>query len=653
MIRRLLKSAALAAIVVTWTAPGALAEDAAGLALALQAVAQKDWAGAESAARTAGPLAFDIVEWHRLRAGEGAFPAYADFAARRADWPGMELLRRRGEAKLDGAAPDRVIAYFKGMAPQTGTGALALVAAHEARGEGAQAAAAAEAAWRNLDLNEADQEAFLTRYGRHVAPHHGGRMAAMLDLGRREQARRMLDHVTPGTKAVAEARLALQANGSGVDARIAAVPERMMGSAGLALDRAKWRWRNGAEEGAAELILERSGNAESLGRPELWADLRAALARWDLRRGDARRAYKIAARHRLGPEFAGDYADLEWLAGYAALKLGDAPTALTHFDALMAAVQSPISLSRAGYWKGRALEVMGKVDAAQAAYRAAAAYQTAFYGLLAAERAGQEIDPGFAVPAPLPDWRGAGFVQSPVFQAAVLLHEAGQRDLADRFLLHLSETLSVDDTARLAGLALEWDEPYLALRLGKRAAESGAMLVSAYYPLSGIGGADLGVPGELALAIARRESEFDPSVVSPAGARGLMQLMPGTAKLMAERLSLAYEPGKLTTDPVYNARLGTAYLSVLREEFGPSPVLVAAGYNAGPGRPRRWIEEMGDPRQPSVDVVDWIEMIPFSETRNYVMRVSESLPVYRARLGRADKGALRFSAELRGLDPAR
>ena len=132
-----------------------------------------------------------------------------------------------------------------------------------------------------------------------------------------------------------------------------------------------------------------------------------------------------------------------------------------------------------------------------------------------------------------------------------------------------------------------------------------------------------------------------------------MQLMPGTAKLMAERLSLAYEPGKLTTDPVYNARLGTAYLSVLREEFGPSPVLVAAGYNAGPGRPRRWIEEMGDPRQPSVDVVDWIEMIPFSETRNYVMRVSESLPVYRARLGRADKGALRFSAELRGLDPAR
>lgn len=653
MIRRLLKTAALFAFVAAFAALPTRAEDAAVLTRALQAAAVKDWVGAGDTARDAGPLAFDIVEWHRLRAGEGAFAAFEDFAKRRADWPGMELLRRRGEAKLDGVAPDQVIAFFASSPPLTGAGALALVAAYDARGEGTMAAAAAEAAWRTLDMNESDQAEFLSRYARYIAPHHGGRMAAMLDLGRREQALRMLDHVTPGTRAVAEARLALQANGPGVDARIAAVPERMVGSAGLALDRAKWRWRNGAEDGAAELILERSENAETLGRPELWAGLRAALARWDLRRGDARRAYKIAARHRLDAKFAGDYADLEWLAGYAALKLGDAPTALRHFEALMAAVQSPISLSRAGYWKGRALEEMGQAGPAQAAYRAAASYQTAFYGLLAAERAELPLDPGFASPAPLPEWRGASFETSSVFQAAIMLRNAGRHDLTERFILHLSESLSVDDIARLARLALEWDEPHLALGLGKRAAESGAMLTAAYYPLSGIEKLDLGVPRELALAIARRESEFDPVVVSPAGARGLMQVMPGTAKLMAVRLSLDYDAGKLTSDPDYNARLGTAYLSVLREEFGPSPVLVAAGYNAGPGRPRRWLEEMGDPRLPMVDVVDWIEMIPFSETRNYVMRVSESLPIYRARLGHADTGPLRFTDELRGLDPAR
>ncbi|WP_284040711.1 lytic transglycosylase domain-containing protein [Phaeovulum sp. NW3] len=652
MIQGMFRAVVVAAAMVLAPIAAARAEDAAALARALQAAGAKDWATAQDVARGSGPLSFDIVEWHRLRAGEGTFADYADFVTRRGDWPGMDLLRRRGEAKLDGVAADQVVGYFANRAPLTGAGALALVAAHQARGEAGKAATVAEAAWRGLVMEARDQEAFLQRYPDLVAPHHGGRIAAMLERGQRDQAQRILPFATPGTRAVAEARIALQANRGGVDSLIAAVPERMLGSAGLALDRAKWRWRNGAEAAAAELLLERSVDADRLGAPHLWAGLRASLARWDLRQGDARRAYMIAARHRLPAEGA-DYADLEWLAGYAALKLGDGPTALRHFEALGAVVQSPISLSRAGYWKGRALEAMGKAEAAQAAYRDAARYQTAFYGLLAAERAGLPLDPAFAAPPPLPDWRGAGFAEASVFQAAVLLKAAGHDELAQRFILHLSEGLGAEDVARLARLALEWNDPHLALGLGKRAAETGAMLVAAYYPLSGIETLDLGVPAELALAIARRESEFDPAVVSPAGARGLMQVMPGTAKMMADRLGIAYEADRLTRDPGYNARLGAAYLGVLRAEFGTSPVLVAAGYNAGPGRPRRWVEERGDPRNPTVDVVDWIEMIPFTETRNYVMRVAESLPIYRARLGQADAGPLRFSAELRGLPPAR
>ncbi|WBL33390.1 lytic transglycosylase domain-containing protein [Sinirhodobacter sp. HNIBRBA609] len=645
MIRQLTLAALLAASLAI--AAPARADDPQALAVAMRAVGAGDWDKAQSNARIAGPIAFDIVEWHRLRAGEGAFVDYADFSRRRADWPGMELLRRKGEATLAGAPADQVIAYFSHGAPQTGEGAIALVEALQATGQAERAGTVAAVAWRNLEMSADEQAAFVARHGDLLAEHHGGRMQAMLDAGALDQARRMLDLVTPGTRAVAAARIALQAREKGVDSLVAAVPERMLGSPGLALDRAMWRWRNDLEGAAADLVLERSADAQSLGDPKLWSKLRGNLARWFLRAGDARTAYKVAARHRLGAQ-GGDYAELEWLAGYAALKLGDAPVALQHFEAFSAAVQSPISASRGAYWRGRALERLGKPVEAQAAYTEGARWQTAFYGLLSAERAGVPLDPAFAAPPALPDWRQGSYTGHSVFQAALLLNEAGQEALAERFLLHLEESLPTDQIAPLADLALEWKNAYLALSLAKRAANEGGVLVSAYYPIPDLTTHDLGVPEELALSIARRESEFDPAVVSHAGARGLMQLMPGTAKMMAAQLGLPYEAGRLTSDPTYNARLGGAYLAKLRDEFGASPVLVAAGYNAGPGRPRRWIEERGDPRLPTADVVDWIEMIPFTETRNYVMRVAESLPVYRARLG---KPAVKFSDELRGLAP--
>jgi soluble lytic murein transglycosylase len=457
----------------------------------------------------------------------------------------------------------------------------------------------------------------------------------------------MLPLVSPGTKAVAAARIALQARTEGVDKLLQAVPERLAGSAGLARDRAVWRWRNSLEDGAAEIVLAFSKDAESLGDPKLWAEVRGQLARFFLRQGDPRLAYKIAARHRL-PSDDADWGDLEWLAGFAALKLGDAPTALEHFEALEAGVSTPISKSRAAYWRGRALEVIGRVAEADQAWVEGAQWQTAYYGLLCAERIGAPLDPAFATPPALPDWKAAPFVSDPVFQAAQLLQTAGARDLAERFLLHLEERLPPEQIAPLARLAEEWHNAHLMLLLAKRAANEGVVLTRAYYPLPELNPAGLVVPEELALSIARRESEFDPAVISPVGARGMMQLMPETAKMMAKKLGEPYELRRLTSDPSYNVRLGSEYLAKLQEEFGTSPVLVAAGYNAGPGRPRRWISERGDPRQPAVDVVEWVEMIPFTETRTYVMRVAESLPVYRARLGRPDAGAVRFTDELRG-----
>lgn len=641
------RSPILAAVLALLLAMPSAAEDAAATARALEAARKGDWPVAMGQARLSGTLALDVIEWQKLRAGEGTFAEFAGFAARRADWPGMPLLLRKGEAAIrPGEDPAQVVGYFRAQKPQTGAGSLALIDALAARGEFAGAEAEAVRAWRELSLTAEEQATLAGRFPNLLADHHGGRMAAMLRAGKLDDARRMLPLVSDGTRAVAQARIGLQAQADGVDALIAAVPERMLGSAGLAHDRFIWRIRKDRYDEAADLLLERSASAESLGEPARWADWRRTLARREMRLGDPARAYRMAARHHLSE--GSDYADLEWLAGYIALrKLGDAQTALAHFQRFAKAVNGPISLGRAGYWEGRALEALARQEEARSAYARAARHQTAFYGQLAAERIGQPLDPALAGTESYPDWRGAGFTGSGVFQAAVLLQAAGDADLAKRFLLHLAEGLGGEEIAALAGMALEWREPHLALMLAKAAADKGRILPRAYFPLTGLEKLTMPVPAELALSIARRESEFDHRVVSSAGARGLMQVMPGTAKLMAGRLGLSYEDRRLTSDWEYNARLGTAYLAQLIEEFGPTAVLVAAGYNAGPGRPRRWVEELGDPRHADTDIVDWIEHIPFRETQNYVMRVAESLPIYRARLA-GQAGALRLTEELRG-----
>ncbi|HRO15154.1 MAG TPA: lytic transglycosylase domain-containing protein, partial [Paracoccus sp. (in: a-proteobacteria)] len=284
-------------------------------------------------------------------------------------------------------------------------------------------------------------------------------------------------------------------------------------------------------------------------------------------------------------------------------------------------------------------EAMGDATAAQAAYARAAQHQSAFYGQLAAERIGAPMDPALAVAGrgveTLPDWRGSALAENGVFQAGVWLIAAGQPGQGQRFFLHLAESAPPDDIARMARLMMELHRPWDALRLAKAAAARGGVYPAAHFPLTGLERGDLGLPPELVMSIARRESEFNHTVSSRAGARGLMQVMPGTAEQMARQLGLPYELARLTRDAAYNARLGAAYLTGLRDRFGGSVALVAAGYNAGPGRSARWLDDFGDLRRAGpggADPVDWVEMIPFDETRTYVMRVAESLPIYRARI---------------------
>ncbi len=629
--------------------PPAAAQDAravAAMGAAMGLIAQRDWPAARAEAAPAGPVAQAIVAWYRLRAGDGTWDEVRAFLARHPDWPGLALMRRKGEVLIPAGAPAaKVRAYFEGHPPQTGAGVLALARADEAAGDTGEALASVVLAWRSFSLARPERKAFLRRYGKLLAPHHAARLDMLLWRGLITQARAVAPLAGKDWAALAAARIALRQNASGVDALIKAVPAALRDDPGLAYERFRWRLRKGRTAEAATLILTRSASAEALGEPARWASGRRQLARSLMRDGQVKTAYEVARSHHLGS--GGDFADLEWLSGYIALRyLDDPAAAIAHFKRFRGAVKSPISLGRAGYWLGRAQAAAGDKDAARAAYQLGARYQTSFYGQLAAEQINAPMDPALMGKEIYPDWRQADFLGSSVLKAALLFKAAGNQRLATRFFLQLGEGL--DDTGRgqLADLALSLPDPHSALMIAKQAARRGVVLARAYYPLHPLARVPLPVAPELALSIARRESEFDQNAASGVGARGLMQLMPRTAKVMSKLLKVKYEADKLLGDWHYNARLGTAYLAHLQQELGPSPLLIAAAYNAGPGRVKAWMRKGGDPRAPDVDVVDWIEHIPYRETRNYVMRVAESLLVYRARLEGAPV-PLRLLAELK------
>lgn len=634
-------------LVIGLALPGfAKAQSAQGLANAMVAMREGDWDAALAAADT--DVSHDIVEWHRLRAGKGTFAEVSAFLERRADWPGLRWLIRKNEENMANQPPERLAAFFDSHPPQTALGVYEYADALLKLDRDGEAEAAIVIAWRTLPMPQNVQDLYLERYGRLVRDHHTARLDQMIWQRDLVSARRALPLVSDGWRALATARIALHDLADGVDALIAAVPEDLSSDPGLAYERFIWRDRKGRNGSAIELLLARSDGADALGQPAEWAPRRRNLARAEMRAGNPVRAYQIASTHFLTE--GASFADLEWLSGYLALTyLNDPDLALAHFERFAGAVFTPISLGRAGYWTGRAHEARGDDASAQASYAEGAQYQTSFYGLLAAERGGIGFDPSLAGPENLPDWRQASFAQTSVFKAGLMFLAAGELDLAERFLTHLAESLDETQAAELGAALIELKQPHLAVMVGKRLAMRGIVVPAAYYPLHPLAEDDLPMHPEMNLSIARRESEFDPKVVSGAGALGLMQVMPRTAEGVARDLGLSDEHSRerLTRDPNYNAKLGAAYLSGLADRFDGNVIMMSAGYNAGPSRPIRWMEERGDPRRGALNIVDWIEHIPFNETRNYVMRVAESLPIYRARLGK-DPHPVSFTTELIG-----
>lgn len=598
---------------------------------ALDAAQAGDLDAARNPLAPLGAVAESLVDWTFLRNGTATLDAHAQFLDGHAHWPLADRLQRFGEAQLASADAAQVLTFFEKRSPLTQEGRLALAFALRELDQ-AGANALARRLWLEAPLTEESESRLLVEFGDELTSVHADRVDALLWDGARDAAERSLQRIAPDQQALARARIALQQRQTGVDALVAAVPTRLRNHPGLAHDRFDFRYDQVSRDSAADLMLQQSRAPEGLGRPEAWASRRVALVRSAMSDGDYATAYALATPNGLEDGIA--FVDLAFLAGFLALEhLDDPQQALEHFRALRVRVSSPISLGRAGYWEGRAHEALGDPISARAAYEFAAEHQTAYYGQLAADRIGLSFDAALIDGPVYPDWQETALARSDLLAAAKLLYDMGDWYEARRFLMHLATQLTSEaELGALTDLMLAWNEPNFALKLAKIAVQSGFVLPRAYFPLPVEPVDASSAPADLILAITRRESEFDPRARSRADARGLMQLLPGTGQMMARKLAVAFDPLDLTLDPGLNMRLGAAYLAELRDEFGPSLGLVAAGYNAGPGRPRRWVSEIGDPRDPQVDFVTWVERVPFAETRNYIMRVAESQIVYRSRL---------------------
>ncbi|MCH8465219.1 MAG: lytic transglycosylase domain-containing protein [Roseinatronobacter sp.] len=606
---------------------------AAGLlSSAIEAAEARDWQAAHARAAQSAPIAQDLLQWQALRAGEGSFAQYQAFLRDKGHWPLINAVARHAEEMLATQSAETVLAFFNTRAPVSEAGMMAQVFALRDKGRTAEAEALAARLWREELLGGESELQLLRSFESVLSPHHAARVDMLLWRNERAAARRHLERLDRGARAVAQARLGLQERVDGVTALVAAVPAAVQGDPGLMHDRFTFRMRAGNHEGAEELILAQSRAPQGLGNADAWGRDRVFLVRRALSEGAYQRAYDLAAPH--GLEDGLHFVDLEFLAGFVALEfLGNPAKALPHFRALQVRSSSPITLGRAGFWQGRTYEALGDAVMARTAYEFGAEHQSGFYGQLAADRLGMLLDPALLAGPDYPDWRDTALARSDLLQAALLLREAGQWHEARRFILFLARQLEDEaEIGALADLMLALNEPNFALNIAKIAVQNEIILPRAYFPVTDLARAAWPVPMDLVKAIARRESEFDPAVISHADARGLMQVVPGTGQMMARKLGLAFDASDLTRNPELNARLGAAYLEDLRAEFGSSLALVAAGYNAGPGRPRQWIPRLGDPRDPNVDILRWVETVPFAETRNYIMRVAESLVIYRALL---------------------
>jgi soluble lytic murein transglycosylase len=614
-----------------------LPPDLAATKQAIDLVHQRKPGEATELAMSIGdPLAQKLVEWELLRHSDGdaGFERYAAFVEANPDWPSIPLLRRRAEAKLWQDRRDSIIVRrFLHEGPTSAVGRLALARALLSEGNRAGAEREVRTVWRSAELSSGLEATILETFHDLLnTADHRARMDYRIgaqDFGAAMRAAKLLGD---SEVAIVKACVAIEANSSKGAALLDAVPAEARQDLGHALCRVHWLVRRDDIAAAAKLVLAASPEALLGQDTDAWWRQRRVLARRLIDLGDAKTAYRVV--HEAAPPANPYYrAEFHFMAGWIALRfLADPTTALGHFARVDEGSADPIVRARAAYWRGRADEAAGQFEAMRAEYEAAAQYPTAYYGQLARARLGLgEIALRRARSEPLND-RGRELLR-----AAYILYAIGEHDLAVSFATDLAdESSDVAVLAALGQLTAGYGDARAMLLIGKTALAKGLAMDEYAFP-------DIGVPPYspvgfpldrcIIYSIVRTESAFDQRDMSPAKAVGLMQVTPEGGRDTAKRFGVAYDWDRLVTDPVYNTQMGAAEVSALLKEYRGSYVMAFAGYNAGSGRVRDWVAQHGDPRDPKVDAVDWVERIPFAETRNYVQRVMENLQVYRARFG--------------------
>jgi len=585
-----------------------------------------------------------LDQWRALRQSSGyRFSDYASFLIANPDWPDATRMRGWAEKAMQpGENAATVLALFAANKPKTGSGWARLADAYAASGRMADALDAARNAWESADLSADDEQAIWSRYGSSFTrADNDERVDALLFAKKADDAARFLTATSPNRQAAFAARIAMQQNSADAGSRYQAVAANVTSDAGLMMDRARWLRANNYGAAAQQLAAREHNFTVKPADPERFFDLLIQLANDAVGDRNWSTAYNIASQIddvlRTGTTVADqplgirdDYTTLAWLSGTVALDRMNRPqSAIAMFDRYAQGGKSLQVLTKGNYWAGRASLAAGRLQQANGYFDRAAAYPELFYGQLALERLGRSVTPP---PAAMPQYvttqlQRTAFGSRRLVQAVRLLGQQGRSTEQALFVRALAESLD-NDTDR--GLAVELGQQIgrddLAVWTSRMARVKG----SAFYVRQAYPTLRTSVSGELwslAHGISRQESSFDPYAVSHAGARGMMQLMVGTAREQAGKMGMGFDSYRLISDPSYNVMIGSSYFKRMLNIWGGSVPLAVASYNAGSGNVGKWVRQYGDPRS-QVDMLKWIEAIPYSETRAYVQRVIENSVVY-------------------------
>jgi len=599
-----------------------------------QAIKKKNWRQARKLARNIENETFkSLVLWldYKRRDGNHSFADIAAFLNGHPGWPQRRTLQARAEeAMTDGTDDLSVIAWFNVNPPITTHGKVRFGEALLRKGDKQKGEEIIRQAWREGNFGYRQERTFIARHRKIWTKQDNiARLDRLLWEGKFSAAQRTMRRVSKEQQILAEARMRLRRNRGGVDWAIRRMSPELLDDAGFQYERLRWRQRRGRDDAQEILSVQPD---DPLHGKRWWIE-RQHVSRQVLAKGDVSIAYRLASEHRQKPGSAA-YAEAEWLAGWIALRfLDNSQQALAHFTRLYENVRYPISLSKAAYWAGRALDKSGQGEEAQAWYAKGARHVTTFHGQLAASSL--ENSPELIIPANpvVTEADRERLTSDELYKIVRLLGDIEAISQIDPFILHLFDKAETPgEKFLIADLATGLAREDLSVKIARRVLRDGVSLVELGYPnpLK----TTHGLPETaLLLALMRQESGFSVEAISHAGARGLMQLMPATARNVARQIKLPFSKNRLMSDPEYNMKLGRAYISGLLNKYDNSYVLALAAYNAGPSRVKKWLKANGDPRKTEVDTLDWIEMIPFNETRTYVQRVLGNLQVYRLRLG--------------------